>query len=97
MAITITKTLQSVEYADLYFVTSILYSSATLVAVALDGYETVGHYTDGFLPIIRKYATVTGGTAASAHANWPSAIPTAIGIIENVLNDSGFFENGVVS
>ena len=81
MAIAITKTYSAVEYADLYFKTSLVFSMADLVVLRLNGYKNATHYTDGFLPIIQKTENITDESATASfnstyYANPASTIAT---------------------
>lgn len=67
MAIELTKTLQTVEYG-LYLKTGMRLLTATMVVVEMKGYQSQGHYTDGFLPIISKIENITDLTTVQAFA-----------------------------
>ena len=53
MAIAITKTLQTVEYG-LYCKSNVVFLMTGLVVLNIDVYQSSGHYTDGFVPIIKR-------------------------------------------
>lgn len=95
MAISLAKTLQTVSYT-LYIVSSIkLISPSSHIQVSQNVYESSGHRTDSFLPIISKTVTITDSTAISAIVallgpNYPGAITLAEQyLVDNVAYYSG--------
>lgn len=98
MAITITKTLQTVLYTGLYFTTTVAYVSATDIGVTCDGYQTTGHHTDMFLPIIQRRVVITDATVMdSARLNYPFTMDTLVDDVEDYLVASdAFFTGGTV-
>jgi hypothetical protein len=98
MAITITKTLQTVLYTGLYFTTTVAYVSTTDIGVQCDGYQTTGHHTDMFLPIIQRRVVITDAAVmTSARLNYPFGMATLVGDVEAYLVVSdAFFTGGTV-
>lgn len=83
MAIALTKTLQAVEY-NLYIVTSIrlVLTIPTVVQVSQDIYQSAGHYTDDFTPMIHKDIDITSSDAVVAitallSSNYSAAVTAA--------------------
>jgi hypothetical protein len=97
MAITLPKTLQTVSYT-LYFTTTVLYVSATDVGVNCDGYQSTGHHTDDFLPMLQKRVVITDAAVmASARMNYPFSMATLVSDVEAYLVASVvYFAGGTV-
>jgi hypothetical protein len=97
MPITLPKTLQTVSYT-LYFTTTVLYVSATNVGVNCDGYQSTGHHTDNFVPMLQKRVVITdAGVVASAQANYPFSMDTLVDDVETYLvSDDAYFAGGTV-
>lgn len=97
MAISLPKTLQTVAYT-LYFTTTVLYVSATDVGVQCDGYQSTGHHTDGFLPMLQRRVVITDDyVMLSARLNYPYNIETLVGEVEDYLvSDDAYFSGGTV-
>jgi hypothetical protein len=83
MAISLVKTLQSVEYT-LYIISSIrlTQSEPESVEVTQSIYQSVGHYTDGFTSMIAKSVMITDENAVVAikallGSNYTSAVSAA--------------------
>jgi hypothetical protein len=97
MAITLPKTLQTVSYT-LHFTTTVLYVSATDIGVNCDGYQSTGHYTDGFLPLLQKRVVITDSALMdSARLNYPFAMETLVDDVEAYLvADHAYFAGGTV-
>jgi len=97
MAITLPKTLQTVSYT-LYFTTTVLYVSATDIGIQCDGYQSTGHHTDNFVPMLQKRVVITDADVmASARANYPFSIGTLVGDVEAYLvADDAYFAGGTV-
>lgn len=97
MAITLPKTLQTVSYT-LYFTTTVLYVSATDIGIQCDGYQSSGHHTDNFVPLIQKRVVITNaGVMDSARLNYPFSMATLVGDVEAYLVASdAYFSGGTV-
>jgi hypothetical protein len=97
MAITLPKTLQTVSYT-LYFTTTVLYVSATDIGIQCDGYQSTGHHTDNFVPILQKRVVITDADVmTSARANYPFSIDTLVDDVEAYLvADDAYFAGGTV-
>ena len=67
MAISLVKTLQTVQYT-LYIVSSVRLTLADpeTVEVCQNIYQSAGHYSDGFTPIIKRDVTITDTNAVIA-------------------------------
>jgi hypothetical protein len=98
MPITLTKTLQTVEY-DLYMKTIIAAALPTFVVASLDIYESSGHCDDGFVAIIKKQQSITdSATVATVLVNRFTNQPVAIAAIENYLvANVAWYSGGIVS
>ena len=99
MAIEITKTLQAVEYV-LYIITKIDIDNSEDfgLSISQDIYQSQGHYTDEFLPIIRKYPTVSSRNARVAiRAVLQEDYNSAVQATEQFLiTAGGFYEGGEI-
>jgi hypothetical protein len=98
MAITITKTLHGVEYANLYSTVEPLADIGSLAVFQCRVYQTLGHYQDGFLPIIAKQEVITNQPALMAYRSLAlTDQAAAIAAIEAyIIAQPGFHQGGVV-
>jgi hypothetical protein len=99
MPITTTKTLHGVEYVGLYSTIEPIADIGSLAVFDCKVYQTVGHYQDGFLPIIFKREVITNQPALMAYRSLsPTDYPAAIAAIEAyIVGQAGFHQGGVVS
>ena len=97
MAIALTKTLQTVEY-NLYGRTALVFHSTEVVVVKVSIYQSSGHYSDGFVPIITKNHNITDSTVVTAFGSYYSNSPVAINAAEDwlVANDAWYSGGSVV-
>jgi hypothetical protein len=99
MAIALTKTLQTIGY-NLYITNSIrlLFVPELAIEMIQNVYESEGHYTDEFLPIIYKVVSITDGETVSEilallGPNYPGAIITAE---QYLIDNVGYYTGGSV-
>lgn len=104
MAITLTKTLQGTAYTNLYTITTPLsgisgLSNVTSAVFNFKTYQTSGHYTDMFSPLLVRDIVVTDTTVLTAYINAYVSNPTTAiqGIEQYIVGQPGFFSGGVVS
>ena len=96
MAISLAKTLQGTAYT-LYMTTDILATFQGLVVTKESVYQSSGHRSDGFLPIISKVNVITDITAtASINNSYNSGdISAAIATAEAYLiNNVAWYSGG---
>lgn len=98
MAITLTKTLQGTEYADLYSVCEPMTDIGTLAVFGCKVYQSEGHYNDGFLPLVSKQEVVTDSSTLTTYRSFvPTDMPAAIATIEQyIVTQPGFHQGGTV-
>src|SRR5260221_14440353 len=82
MAIALAKTLQSVAYT-LYITTEILYVGGVIATKQLV-YQSSGHHSDGFVPMVVRYEVVSDATMLSSF-NSASDYAVAVGLVEAYL------------
>lgn len=96
MSIAVTKTLQTVEY-DLYVRSNVVFLTVGLVVVNIDVYESEGHHTDGFVPMIKRTEVITdAGTVASFDDSYASTVGITAAETWLVANVA-WYSGGVVS
>lgn len=97
MAIELVKTLQTVAYT-LYIVSVIRVNLDGNVEISQSIYESSGHYSDGFLPIITKTVIISDSTALTAMfailgSNYNGAIMIAE---EYLIDNDAYYATGSV-
>ena len=96
MAIAITKTLQTVEYG-LYCKSNVVFLMTGLVVLNIDVYQSSGHYTDGFVPIIKRTENITdSATVTSFASSYASTVGIAAAEAWLVANEAWYSGGSVV-
>jgi hypothetical protein len=72
--------------------------SATDIGIQCDGYQSTGHHTDNFVPLIQKRVVITdAGVMTSARTNYPFSMDTIVDDVEAYLVASdAYFSGGTV-
>lgn len=99
MPITMTKTLQGEEYANLYSLPEPLSDTGGFVVFDFKVYRTVGHYNDGFTPLLVKREIIMDIPTLTTYRQYRDAgnMPAALQAVEEyVVSQSGFYQGGTV-
>lgn len=85
MPISLTKNVQQTNYT-FYIETTFLYIDDKQVIAQALHYQSVNHFHDGFIPIIRRVEIVTDQIAVAViNAQYPTDITAATNTLENHL------------
>lgn len=95
MAIALEKTLQTVSY-DLYIKSSVMFLSPTLLVLETRVYQSEGHYTDGFVPMILRQEVISASATISAFAGNYSSVPGIAAAEAWFVANVAWYSGGVV-
>lgn len=98
MAISLTKTLQSVSYTFYIRTTVQQHIPGAMVVTIEKFYQSLGHYNDSFVPIIEKQHVITAANVLSImENNYPGNDTIYIPAIEQYLVQAvGYYQGGAV-
>lgn len=98
MTIALGKTLQTVAYT-FHIVSELAYSNAGMVISQEAVYQSSGHFTDGFVPMIRRQEVITDASViTTVEANKYSDYAVAINTIEDwLVANVAWYATGTVS
>lgn len=97
MAISLAKTLQTVSYT-LYITTELLFVDVTMVASKQLGYQSSGHHSDNFMPMLQRTEVVTDAAILSVVLPMYISNPSgAIAAYETwLVGNVGYYSGGSV-
>lgn len=96
MAISIEKTLQTIAYT-FYVKTNVVVFLPSVIVLEERVYQSSGHYTDGFVPMIVRRETITDATVIAAfNTSYWSAEATAILAAETYLLTQAWYTGGSI-